>query len=230
MPAQVTGGGATFSVRAAYAPACEKMPFTAKLIIVFNENNMPRLDVEDEAFMRRLLLVEHRSLFCKTQDAYDKRRTEPYTFLANKDLKEQLSSAAVLAWMLEGLAQYREQGASHMSACRSSALSAIPAHRRQSTQCPCCSPGFAVLPTQLEEWKRALVMECDDVRAWLHDNVVEGTPNDQLTAREVRVALLDAGVVRTMSLKKVQDKLLSVYPERARRIAGSVVCKGVYLG
>ena len=107
---QVTGGGATFSVRGAYQAETQQMPFKAKLMIVFNENNMPKVDVEDHAFWKRLLLIEHRSLFCSTSALYRQKADEPYTFQAEQELKARVERNAVLAWMLEGTERFKAEG------------------------------------------------------------------------------------------------------------------------
>ena len=124
---QVTGGGVDMSVRAAYAAEGGQMPFTTKLMVVFNEHNMPKIDVEDHAFMKRLLLIEHRSLFCVTEEDFRLHSDEPYTFMAEPDIRKRIDRNATLYWMLEGAAKLRATGAGRSSrlsafACPSAAL------------------------------------------------------------------------------------------------------------
>ena len=107
---EVTGGGAKISVRGAYESECSQMAFRAKLIVVFNEGNMPKIDVGDEAFMKRLLLIEHRSLFCKNRAVFDEAGRQPFTFMADSELKDRLDRNAVLEWMLEGFYKFQVSG------------------------------------------------------------------------------------------------------------------------
>ena len=72
---------------------------------------MPKLDVEDDPFMKRLLLIEHQAVFCKNDREYASMRREAYTYRADPDLMDRLEPSAILVWMLEGLAKFRAEGA-----------------------------------------------------------------------------------------------------------------------
>ena len=86
------------------------MAFEAKLMIVFNERNMPKLDVDDHAFWKRLLLIEHRSLFCCTAASYAEHAAEPHTFMGEPDMKDRVNPNATMAWMLAGLSRFNDDG------------------------------------------------------------------------------------------------------------------------
>ena len=119
-------------MRAAFGAHCEQMPFHAKLIVVFNEHNMPKIDVEDHAFLKRMLLIEHRSHFCNTPAEMAKMRDEPHTFMADSEVKSRVNRNAVLAWMLAGLDMFNAEGAS--------AVLTLPTpHCAHSSLCSLCS-------------------------------------------------------------------------------------------
>ena len=102
----VTGGGTSITVRKAHATESEQMPWSSKLMLIFNEGSFPKFDVDDGAFAQRMLVMQHRSAFLKPEalaltDA-------PYTYLADEGLKGRLKAAPhkVLAWMLQGVELY----------------------------------------------------------------------------------------------------------------------------
>lgn len=99
---EVTGGDASITIRAPHAVNSEVMHFKGKIMMAFNESKMPRLDVDDQALLKRMLVVEHRSLF------YDGTPPPgPYVFPKDVDIKDRVSGATMLAWMLEGLSRYK---------------------------------------------------------------------------------------------------------------------------
>ena len=102
----VTGGGTSITVRKAHAAESEQMPWSSKLMLIFNEGSFPKFDVEDGAFAQRMLVMQHRSAFVKA-DALAATRA-PYTYLADEGLKGRLKAGPhkILAWMLQGVYLY----------------------------------------------------------------------------------------------------------------------------
>ena len=106
----VTGGGTSITVRKAHATESEQMPWSSKLMLIFNEGSFPKFDVEDGAFAQRMLVMQHRSAFLKP-DALAS-TSEPYTYLADEGLKGRLKAAPykILAWMMQGVELYHAGG------------------------------------------------------------------------------------------------------------------------
>ena len=84
------------------------MPWSSKLMLIFNEGSFPKFDVEDGAFAQRMLVMQHRSAFLKP-DAIAATQA-PYTYLADEGLKGRLKAAPhkILAWMLQGVELYHD--------------------------------------------------------------------------------------------------------------------------
>ena len=116
----VTGGGTSITVRKAHATESEQMPWSSKLMLIFNEGSFPKFDVEDGAFAQRMLVMQHRSAFLKPEALAS--TSAPYTFLADEGLKGRLKAAPhkILAWMLQGVYHYK-----------SGRLDSIPASMQQ---------------------------------------------------------------------------------------------------
>ena len=104
----VTGGGTSITVRKAHATESEQMPWSSKLMLIFNEGSFPKFDVDDGAFAQRMLVMQHRSAFLKP-DALAATQA-PYTYLADEGLKGRLRAAPhkILAWMLQGVELYHD--------------------------------------------------------------------------------------------------------------------------
>ena len=102
----VTGGGTSITVRKAHATESEQMPWSSKLMLIFNEGSFPKFNVDDGAFAQRMLVMQHRSAFLKP-DALAATQA-PYTYLADEGLKGRLKAAPhkILAWMLQGVHLY----------------------------------------------------------------------------------------------------------------------------
>ena len=101
-----SSGGATVTVRSSRASEGERMRWTAKLLLVFNQGCLPRYALGDADFQRRMLVVRHRAAFVSAEDL--KRTSEPHTFLADDGLRERLKREPwkILAWMLQGVELY----------------------------------------------------------------------------------------------------------------------------
>ena len=104
----VTGGGTSITVRQAHATVSEQMPWSSKLMLIFNEGSFPKFDVDDGAFAQRMLVMQHRSAFLKP-DALAS-TSQPHTYLADEGLKGRLKAAPhkILAWMLQGVYLYND--------------------------------------------------------------------------------------------------------------------------
>ena len=106
---ELNGGGATLTIREAHSAITREMAWTAKMVVCFNQNGLPKLRVDDEAFLNRVLYVQHRARFCKTDEDWAKEDGQPHTFAADSDALEALTKPAALAWMLQGAALYQQE-------------------------------------------------------------------------------------------------------------------------
>ena len=139
---QLTGGEAHISVRPAGGAETRSMLWSAKLITVFNEGCAPRFKVEDEAFTKRMIVMPHRSMFCKDDASRSAHAGEPLTFDADGGKIEALTPWQVLGWLLKGLERYWSMGQLE----------------------------FQVPPT-CREWAGGLVQEQDEVAQWVSVSV-----------------------------------------------------------
>ena len=141
---QLTGGEARISVRAAGAADTRAMAWSAKLVTVFNEGCAPRFKAEDDAFTKRMIVVPHRSFFCKDQAARAAHTGEEHTFDADGTKIEQLEAEPwkLLAWFLEGLEAYWATGKVEFQA-----------------------------PAACREWAGVLVDDQDETVKWVDENV-----------------------------------------------------------
>lgn len=80
------------------------MRFSGKILLAFNQNKMPKLDVDDQALHRRMLVVEHRTVFYQGQQP-----AVPHAFPLDSTIKERLSAPAMLHWMMVGLDTYKRE-------------------------------------------------------------------------------------------------------------------------
>ena len=136
----VTGGPSTIPVRGAGGAVTENMRWTAKIIIQFNQNNCPKFDTTDGALVERMVVVQHRARFCTPESIAD-HAEEPYTHLADTDLKARLLARPqlMLVYMLEGRRAYLADKLRAPASCR--------------------------------EWRGALVADKDEVVQWVQENV-----------------------------------------------------------
>ena len=99
----LTGGGdVTLQIRRPHATKSEMMPWTAKILMIFNESNVPKMDGRDtdDIILNRALLIQHRSYFAKDDAKYQARHGQPYLFRADKEVLTQITPSAVLNWIL----------------------------------------------------------------------------------------------------------------------------------
>ena len=139
---ELNGGDARVPIRMAHSAETRQMDWSAKMILIFNEGGLPKIRVDDEAFLKRMLVVQHRSLFCDTQAEVDAARAagEPFTFLKQEDAHMAVTPQAMLTWALQGLGIYHEER-------------------------------FTAVPETCQSFKRALVDEQDEVAAWVQERV-----------------------------------------------------------
>lgn len=154
---QLTGGEAHISVRPAGAADTRSMLWSAKLITVFNEGCTPKFKVGDDAFTKRMIVVPHRSFFCKDDAAKAAHAGEPLTFDADKGKIEEIEARpwTILAWFLVGIEQYWASG----------------------------NVEFQV-PLACREWAGKLVEDQDDVVVWAQENLEPSPGNILLTLKE----------------------------------------------
>ena len=139
---QLTGGEAHISVRPAGGAETRSMLWSAKLVTVFNEGCAPKFKVEDDAFTKRMIVMPHRSFFCKDKASRASHAGEEYTFDADGAKLEALPPWQILAWFLRGLERYWATGQVEFQA-----------------------------PPACREWAGALVQDQDVVVQWRHNHV-----------------------------------------------------------
>lgn len=139
-----TSGDSHPTVRAMFGTTPRSMTWTAKLVMIFNQGECPKLRAEDDALMARLVVVQHRAKFCKDDSTYAQytARGEQYVHMAGSEetISAALTPARALAWMLQGLERYRREGFRH-------------------------------LPESFGTWRQELMLEHDDVAAWSAEHV-----------------------------------------------------------
>jgi phage/plasmid-associated DNA primase len=74
---------------------------------------MPQFDVSDDSFMKRMLVVNHRSRFHVSDKDFEKESQMPYTYRANPNIDVFINGvwrSTLLKWCLEGLDNYTKIG------------------------------------------------------------------------------------------------------------------------
>ena len=107
---ELNGGDATLTIREAHSAVTREMAWTAKMIICFNQDGLPKLRVDDDAFLNRILYVQHRSRFCKTPEDWVREEGREHTFAVDAPAVAALTKPAMLAWMMQGAAAYVQHG------------------------------------------------------------------------------------------------------------------------
>ena len=102
----LTGGGdITLQIRRPHAIKSEMLPWTAKILMIFNQASVPKMDGRDtDIILNRALLVQHRSYFAKDDAKYQARVGQPHLFRADKEVLAQITASAVLNWILPATA------------------------------------------------------------------------------------------------------------------------------
>ena len=178
---QITGGESSISVRAANSATTRAMPWSAKIITVFNEGCAPRFKVEDEAFTKRMIVMPHRSLFCKDQAMWAAHGEEDNTYRADGAKIDALAPAQILGWFLQGLERYWAGGQ----------LEFDP-------------------PLACREWAGTLVQEQDLLHTWVEEHLIAAGDKDFIPKRDVDAAIKAADInLRPQHLKRRLTALLS---------------------
>ena len=111
----LNGGNASLSgVKLEHSVETRQMTWTTKMAMVFSEADLPKLQVDDPECMGRMLVVQHRSCFCDTQERVAQ-ENRPFTYLTDRGAIEKLTPQAVLVWAMEGLARYYDEEFSYVS-------------------------------------------------------------------------------------------------------------------
>ena len=179
---ELTGGETKRVVRAAGSQRNWDMPWTAKLITIFNEGRMPKLDTDDGAFAKRLIVMPHRALFCKTPEEFERRAGEDHTFLADGGRIAVLTKPALLGWFLQGLQRYWSSG--HVE--------------------------FQV-PSSCTQWTQDLVRSQDAVVQWIGENFEEGGVHDFVTLKAVHELMQSAAPEIRVGPRVLKAKLQRVW-------------------
>lgn len=138
----INGSCAKMQGRAAGSSQVIEFEWITKQLLITNQGSMPEFDFTDTALVDRMLVLQHRSRFCTSQEEYEQTKHIPNTFLSNPNMTEKLMAwrPYLLLWFLEGLKMYRQNG-------------------------------FAKLPAQCQQWRRELVGSQDTVGAFVAESV-----------------------------------------------------------
>ena len=198
---QLTGGEAHISVRPAGAADTRSMLWSAKLITVFNDGCAPRFKVQDEAFTKRMIVMPHRSFFCKDDAARAAHAGEPLTYDANGAKIEALEARfwEILAWLLEGLERYWASG-------------------RQEFQ----------VPPACREWAGALVHEQDAVAEWVQTHTEDRETSHFVLVDAYRHFTAAGGRVPRRTFKLRLENILSRCYHAQKKIQGQN-CRNVFV-
>ena len=166
---RLNGGRSTPLVRPPHATESRPMEFITKMILAFNKGGFPNIPVDQEstnAFLKRVVVINHRALFCKRQDEWDTHKNEPYTYRADAhrlDTDTKRLRPAMLDWMLEGYADYDNLG-------------------------------FHQLPEACTAWKQRIVDENDQLAQWIEteDPIIPDTES-YFTTKAAHAAFSAAG-------------------------------------
>ena len=163
------GGKCVPLVRAPHATESRPMEFVTKMILAFNSGGFPNIPVDQEstnAFLKRVVVINHRALFCKTTEEFQSHRHEPYTYLGDPTkvkLDRLRLRPAMLAWMIEGYGDYTRQG-------------------------------FTTIPEACTAWKQRLVDENDIVAQWIYaEDPIQQDADVHFSAKAAYMAFLAAG-------------------------------------
>lgn len=136
----LNGSGAVIKARGCHELRSSSFEWTAKMLLCFNQANLPDLDYSDKALLDRILVLTHRSKFCDNDKEYDDQKHLPFTFRADPDMKQNIQKwrPQLIHWFLKGLQRY-------------------------------CEVGFRQIPASCEEWKQALIQTKDTVLQFVED-------------------------------------------------------------
>jgi phage/plasmid-associated DNA primase len=151
---EISGGETTISARVIHSKEKIEREWSAKTCMTFNENNAPRMDITDKAFMDRLVVIPFNSRFYPTDEEYEINKEIPNTFKADIDISRNFPAwrPYMLDWAMEGLQMYYEEG-------------------------------FQDIPQECQEFLQLLQEEQDTVKEFV-EKWLEFETDDQRDARE----------------------------------------------
>ena len=203
----LNGGCAMYNFRGCNMKEEFQAEWGCKMIMCFNRSNMPQLDFTDGALVDRLLVLQHRSRFIKSVEAYEEFQLVPNTFPAI-DLDDRLVEwrPAIARWLLAGHERWRQVGFTH-------------------------------LPQQCREFTEALVGEQDTVKVFADEHLVStASDSDHITqamAYERFLLVTPEERVKKTALgrNRFYDQLRKHLPDKfhkQKRVAGEVI-KNAYI-
>ena len=108
---RLTGGQADMAFRGANAAAVSDVKWTAFIMIACNEGCLPKINATDEALLKRMIVVNMRSLFVPERE-YDLRVGEGDVFVADTEMGQLIDTHrnANLIVLLKAYKRYAEAG------------------------------------------------------------------------------------------------------------------------
>lgn len=109
---EYNGSNYSLPVRQANSSETKEMPWSAKMVMMFNGMKLPKFDIDDKALINRPVTIQHRSKFVATQADLEQERElgHEYTYLADTHLDDKLEkwTSYFFRWCLEGLKLYQQ--------------------------------------------------------------------------------------------------------------------------
>lgn len=105
---KVNGGNTNLVARICGVKKTVRIKWITKMILLFNEGNMPKFDYTDKALIDRMIVVKHRSRFCPNKIDFEENSHREYTYMADTDMEEKLIMwrPYLMKWCLDGLNKY----------------------------------------------------------------------------------------------------------------------------
>ncbi len=135
-----------------------KFIWSALLVCVFNDGDLPQFDATDAAFVGRLLITPMRSKFVpgyEPRGVDGEEGEEPYTYAADPQL-----ATKMLQWRSALLDVFRERY--------------VPDDIADDD-----------IPEGMREWRRGVVNDRNDLAEWLEQHVVKGGTRDGFAVKDV---------------------------------------------
>lgn len=87
-----------------------------KQMLIFNGGSLPSFDFSDTALIDRMIVLQHRSKFCTSDEEYQADRGQEHTYMADPDMASKMRELKpyTLRWFLEGLQRYHTGGFNHL--------------------------------------------------------------------------------------------------------------------
>ena len=150
---ELHGGNFSFSGRDMNSNKEYNFIWGCKFLIMFNENNLPQMDVTDKPLLERALVMHHRARFFINEEEYMTHVHEPYTYRAsNVECNFPQWRIYYLKWALDGLKRYWTEN-------------------------------FRNIPSSCKELKEKLINSQDMIKHFLEDFCEDGTEDDVIPAK-----------------------------------------------